>query len=86
MRTPTLYLDTSVIGGYYDEEFTFKVMPWLRKVREENAKETEGMTPEERIAHTHKRAKWFYDSVNSHSPMSALHENKAVYHAVKNGK
>ena len=71
------------------EECGFKVMPWLRKVRDENAKETEGMTPEERVAHTKKRAKWFYDSadtLNSHSPMPALHDKKAVYHADKTGK
>ena len=68
------------------EESTFKVMPWLRKVREDNAKETEGMTAEERIAHTKKRAKWFYDSENSHAPMPALHDKKAVYHADKAGK
>ena len=71
------------------EEFTFKVMPWLRKVREENAKETEGMTAEERVAHIEKRAKWFYDSANSEnnpSQISALNEKQAVYHADKTGK
>ena len=67
----------------------FKVMPWLRKVREKNAKETEGMTSEERIAHTRERAKWFYDSIRSkktQSQMPAVGEKKAAYRTGKTDK
>ena len=44
------------------------------------------MTAEERVAHIEKRTKWFYDSVNSHSPKLALHEKQVFYHLDKNGK
>jgi hypothetical protein len=68
-----------------NDEFRFKVMPWLRKIREENAKETEGMTVEERLAHTKKRAEWFYAS-NIDNPQLALNDKKTAYHAVETVK
>lgn len=68
------------------EDYTFKVMPWLRKVREENAKETEGMTAKERIDHIEKKAKWLYDSTYLGTSQSVIHvfnEKNAVYHTNK---
>lgn len=64
------------------EKSKFKVMSWLRKVREENAKETEGMTPEERVAFITKKAQWFFDNHPEYSKEREIHavgEKKAFY-------
>ena len=35
----------------------FKVMKWVRKVRDDNYEESKNMTPKEKIEYTKKRAK-----------------------------
>lgn len=69
----------------------FKVMPWLRSIREKHAKEIEGMTPAEILAESRRRKKIkppLYEEVGakeSHS-LHSIAELKAKYSSDKGRK
>ncbi len=62
----------------------FKVMPWLRSIREKHAREIEGMSPAEILAESRKRKKVkppLYVEVNSREeiPLHSVAEKKTKY-------